>query len=233
MKAMILAAGRGERLRPLTDSCPKPLLTVQQKPLMQYHIEQLARLGVNEFVVNLAWLGEQIRQYFGDGQSLGVQIRYSEEFDGVLETAGGIKRALALLTKGSALNDDPFLVINGDVFCDIDYSLLLHRNLATETLAHLVLVPNPCHHPQGDFVLTSSGQLSLDDTLTDSRYTYSGIGLYRPSFFSCVPEGKQPLAPWLKHFIAQGKVSAQLYQGFWCDVGTPERLAALNHLTAH
>ncbi|RLJ67729.1 N-acetylmuramate alpha-1-phosphate uridylyltransferase MurU [Sulfurisoma sediminicola] len=214
---MILAAGRGERMRPLTDRTPKPLLPVAGRPLIVWHIERLAAAGFRDVVINHAHLGDQIEALLGDGDAWGVRIRYSEEPAGALETAGGIANALPLL------GDAPFLVINGDIFCDWDVSRA-RTVLAAGLLAHLVLVPNPGHHPSGDFALT-------DDMLDagKERHTFAGIGVYRPELFAAIERGQvAKLAPLLDAAIAAGRVSGELHDGRWVDVGTPERLAALD-----
>jgi MurNAc alpha-1-phosphate uridylyltransferase len=215
MKAMLLAAGRGERLRPLTDAHPKPLLLVRGKPLIVWHLEALARAGVAEVVINLSWLGEQIRARLGTGSEWGLSIEYSEEGREPLETGGGIFRALPLL--GPA----PFLLVNADVLTGYDL-----RRLVPEpgSQAHLVLVPNPPHYPGGDFGL-EQGLVSLSAT---PRYTYAGIGLYTPRFFEGCRDGKFPLLPLLQRAIRAGQLRGELYSGPWVDVGSPERLAALN-----
>ncbi len=213
-RAMVLAAGRGERLRPLTDRTPKPLLCVRGKPLIVHHLEKLSRLGVKQVVINLAWLGERIAAALGDGAQWSLRIRYSDEGGEALETGGGIFQALPWL--GPA----PFLVVNADVFTELDYSAL---QIAPEALAQLVLVSNPSHHPHGDF--------ALDDGLVleqgSPRWTYAGIGLYRPELFEGCSPGKFPLLPLLKRAIAARRLRGQLYGGLWSDVGTVERLAAL------
>jgi MurNAc alpha-1-phosphate uridylyltransferase len=214
MRAMILAAGRGERMRPLTDHTPKPLLRVGGRTLIEHQLQRLATAGYREVAVNLSWLGEQIRETLGDGSRFGLQIRYSEEPPGALETAGGIRHALPLL--GAA----PFLVVNGDIWCDHP----LTPFDPGEALAHLVLVDNPEQHPQGDFSLHG-------DRASDSggqRLTFSGIGYYRPELFDGLGEGPQPLAPLLRKAMAQGLVSGEHYRGNWIDVGTPQRLNALD-----
>lgn len=217
MKAMILAAGRGERMRPLTDSCPKPLLCVAGKPLIVWHLERLVKAGFREVVINHAHLGEQIEALLGDGDAWGLSITYSAEPPGALETAGGIAQALSLL------GDEPFLVINGDIFCDWNPA---QANLADDVLAHLVLVPNPEHHPDGDFVLDGA-KVGADGTAP--RLTFSGIGVYRPALFAGIVPGQvAKLAPLLREAMAQGKVSGELYRGRWTDVGTPQRLDALD-----
>ena len=215
MKAMILAAGRGERMRPLTDHTPKPLLPVAGKPLIQWHIEALVAAGFHDIVINHAWLGERIEAALGDGSRWGADIVYSPEPGGALETGGGILQALPLL---AGEGDAPFLVINGDIVCDLDPSRLPAR---IDGLAHLVMVPNPGHHPAGDFVLS-------DGRLHDSegpRLTFGGIGLYRPELFAHREPGAFPLAPLLRDAMAAGQVSGQCHRGLWIDVGTPQRLA--------
>ena len=216
MGAMILAAGRGERMRPLTDHTPKPLLPVGGKPLIVWHIERLAQAGVAELVINHAHLGQQIEQALGDGAAWGVQIQYSPEVQ-ALETAGGIAQALPLL------GEEPFMVINGDVFTDIDYGSLA---LPAGKLAHLVLVDNPPQHAQGDFALAQG--LVSDDI--DPRLTFSGVGIYQPQLFAPVVRGQAAkLAPLLRAAMSQQQVSGQHHRGIWHDIGTPERLAQLDH----
>lgn len=217
MKAMILAAGRGERMRPLTDTTPKPLLVLRGKPVAVWVIERLARAGIRQLVVNHAHLGNKIEQALGDGRDFGVEIRYSPEAE-ALETAGGIANALPLL------GAEPFVVVNGDIYCDFDFGRLLRQSLDAR-LAHLVLVPNPQHNPNGDFALDGS-KVALDG---GPRNTFSGIALYRPEFFGGVTRGaKAKLAPLLTEAIRQGRISGELHPGVWHDIGTPERLAALN-----
>lgn len=216
MKAMILAAGRGERMRPLTDDTPKPLLLVAGKPLIQWHIEELQRAGFTEIVINHAWHGQQIEDTLGDGAQFGVRIVYSAEGETGLETGGGIYHALSLLTE--AASDVPFLVVNGDVVTDIDFRQLPRQITG---LAHLVLVPNPEHHPQGDFALQAG---SVTDN-GEPRLTFSGIGIYHPQLFAQCKEGVFPLAPLLRQAMGQGQVSGEYYAGAWIDVGTPTRLA--------
>jgi MurNAc alpha-1-phosphate uridylyltransferase len=223
MKAMILAAGRGDRLRPHTDATPKPLLEVAGKPLIQWHIEALAAGGIAELVINHAWLGDQIEAVLGDGSAFGVQISYSPEPEGALETGGGIFQALPLLRDGAEDEDAPFLVVNGDVLTDIDFARLPRRIAG---LAHLVMVPNPTHHPAGDFCLQGE-QVTLN---SGPRLTFSGIGLYRPSLFGRCQRGAFPLAPLLQVAIAEGRVSGELHPGLWIDVGTAERLAEANRV---
>jgi len=217
MKAMILAAGRGERMRPLTDATPKPLIEVHGKILIARLIEALARSGVREIVINHAHLGHLIEAALGDGRSFGVAIRYSREAE-ALETAGGIAKALPLLGAG------PFIAVNGDIFCDFDFSTLVGRALGQD-LAHLVLVANPPHHPQGDFCLSSTEVYSIGEP----KLTFSGIGLYRPELFKGIPSGSRgQLAPLLRAAMARKRVSGEVHRGVWHDVGTPERLSALN-----
>jgi MurNAc alpha-1-phosphate uridylyltransferase len=236
-QAMILAAGRGERMRPLTDHCPKPLLEVRGKPLMQYHVEALQRNGFRDLVVNTAWLGQQIENRFapltsavasGTSGAAPLSIRYSDEgrdFGGALETAGGIARALPLL-------DDAFWLVGGDVYVpQFEFSrAALDRFAAGSALAHLFLVPNPPHNLKGDFGIRPSGIALSRDTV---QYTYSTIGLYRKALFASLPAGnpqglKAPLAPLLRAAMDNGQVTAEIYTGPWTDVGTPERLAQLN-----
>ena len=212
--AMILAAGRGERMRPLTDHTPKPLLEAGGRPLIGHHLTALAAAGVREVVINHAHLGAQIEAALGDGAVYGLRIRYSPE-ETALETGGGIFQALPLLGPG------PFLVVNGDVWTDLD---LGHLRLAGQDLAHLVLVPNPSHHPAGDFVL-ADGRVVPEGP---ARLTFSGIGVYRAALFEGCAPGRFPLAPLLRAAIAAGRVSGEMHAGRWTDVGTPERLAALD-----
>lgn len=219
MKAMILAAGRGERMRPLTDAIPKPLLPVAGKPLIQWHIEALQRAGFSEIVINHAWLGEQIEAALGDGSRFGVRIAYSAEGDTALETGGGIYKALPLLTGGEAgeAADAPFLVINADVLTDMDFR---HLPRQIPGLAHLVLVSNPVHHPRGDFVL--QGEFVIAEG--EPRLTFSGIGIYRPQLFDHCAPGAFPLAPVLRQAMALGQVTGEYHAGAWLDVGTQARL---------
>lgn len=216
MKAMILAAGRGERMRPLTDHTPKPLLTAAGKPLIEYTIKQLVSAGFNDIVINHAHLGKQIENKLGDGNQFGAIISYSPEGEQGLETAGGIINALHLL------GDDVFLVVNGDIATDFPFAEL--RNLNVD-LAHLVLVNNPDHNVQGDFGLDSNGKVTETGF---ENLTFSGIGLYRPELFSNTPAGSRKLAPLLRQAISDHRVSGQKYEGFWMDIGTPERLQELD-----
>jgi len=214
MKAMILAAGRGERLRPITDNIPKPLVEVRGKSLIQHHIEALVAAGFTELVINHAWHGEKIEQALGDGSRFGATIQYSAE--GIaLETGGGIHRALPLL------GDDPFLVVNGDVFTDYPFARLVNQ---PSKLVHLVLVPNPPQHPKGDFAL-QEGKLVRAGNVT---HTYSGIGVYSPRFFKDCKPGKFSIAPMLYTAIDEAQITGEVYEGVWEDVGTIERLNRLN-----
>lgn len=216
MRAMILAAGRGARMRPLTDHTPKPLLEVGGKPLIVWHIERLAQAGITELVINNAYLGQQIEDRLGDGTQWHVHIQYSAE-QTALETAGGIAKALPLL------GDESFLVVNGDVFTDIDYAA---TSLPVGKLAHLVMVDNPQQHAEGDFAL----QDGLVKQAADNRLTFSGIGVYHPDLFKSVQSGEAAkLAPLLISAMQQGLVSGQHHTGIWHDIGTPERLAQLDH----
>jgi len=218
---MILAAGRGERLRPHTDKIPKPLLEVGGKPLIVRLIEALAASGIREVVINHAHLGAHIEAALGNGRRFGIGIRYSHETE-ALETAGGIAKALPLL------GVDPFVVVNGDIYCDFDFSVLATRALGHD-LAHLVLVANPPHHPEGDFTF-GHGRVGEAGT---PRWTFSGIGLYRPELFgNILPGGKAQLAPLLRAAMANERVSGEVHGGIWHDVGTPERLFALNERVA-
>lgn len=214
MRAMILAAGRGERLRPLTDSTPKPLLNVAGKPLIAWHLENLAAAGFREIVINLAHLGGQLEEALGDGTAWGVHIQYSPEPPGALETGGGIFQALPLL--GSS----PFAVVNGDIWCDFPLAQL--RAVKCEW-AHLVLVPNPAHNPDGDFAL-QAGRLRPAGAL---RHTFSGIGVYHPRLFNGCEEGRWSIVPLLRRTMQEHLVTGELYRGEWVDPGTPERLASL------
>lgn len=214
---MVLAAGRGERMRPLTDSTPKPLLQVNGKPLIQYHVEALARAGMDLIVVNHARFGEQIEACLGDGGAYGLKILYSPEGERPLETGGGIKNALP------RLGGQPFVVVNGDIWTDYPFSRL---PIAPEGLAHLVLVANPAHNPDGDFSL-HDGEVTNGG---GERLTYSGIGVLSPLLFQSQPDNVFPLAPLLHEAIGGGQVSGEYYSGKWVDVGTPERLAQLNRL---
>ncbi len=213
---MLLAAGRGERLRPITDTLPKPLVEVARKPLIVYHLEALARAEVRDVVINLSWLGEKIRATLGDGNRYGVRITYSDEGPVPLETGGGIHRALPLL------GPHPFLVVNSDVWTDLDFSRVLTLEEGAD--ARLLLAPNPPHHPRGDFGL--DGDLVVEREA--GRFTYTGIGVYRPGLFAGCAPGKFPLLPLLQHAIAARRLRGEVYRGEWLDIGSPERLAWLD-----
>jgi MurNAc alpha-1-phosphate uridylyltransferase len=216
---MILAAGRGERMRPLTDVLPKPLLEVHGKPLIVWHVEKLARNGFSEVIINLAHLGHKIPEALGDGSKWGIKITYSDEREfGALESAGGIVNAMPLL------GDETFLVVNGDIFCDYEFDVNFKLK---EKLAHLILVPNPEHNPKGDFALEGSYVRNAGD----EKYTFSGIGYYNPRIFKSLQKGKSALAPLLREKIAQELLSGELYEGIWHDIGTPERLNEINRDT--
>lgn len=221
MQAMILSAGRGERMRPLTDTCPKPLLPVNGKSLVHYHLEKLVKQGVKRVVINHAWLGHLIEQQLGDGRQFGLEICYSPEPHGGLETAGGIIRALPLL------GDEPFWVINGDIYTEFDFAKL-PRTLAPNHHAHLLLVPNPSHHPHGDFGL-KHGILQPRQHGIES-FTYAGMGLYSPQFFADYHPGSEQflkLRPLLEQGVAGQRIAATVFHEYWTDVGTPARLTAL------
>jgi N-acetyl-alpha-D-muramate 1-phosphate uridylyltransferase len=238
MRAMILAAGRGERMRPLTDAHPKPLLEVGGRPLIEWHLQSLARAGFRDIVINLSWLGSQISAHLGDGARFGVSIRYSEEGPEPLETGGGIFRALRWL------GPDPFVVVNGDVWTDYRYERLPRLDAAA--LAALVLVPNPPQHPRGDFCVqaraaAATGEAGWDIAAEDvgaaaaptvPRRTFSGIGVYRQEFFAGCSDGRFPLLPLLRRAAAARQLRAELYDGEWHDIGTPERLRALDERLA-
>ena len=221
MKAFILAAGRGERMRPLTDHTPKPLLVAGGKPLIVWHLERLAAAGFRDIVINHAHLGAQIETALGDGSQWGLSIRYSPEPPGALETAGGIATALPLL------GDEPFLVVNGDVYCDFDFGRFFRLTAeGWKPAAHLVMVANPAHHTGGDFsldcerVIYASGEQTL---------TYAGIGVFSPAFFAGVQPGSvMKLRPLLDAAIAAGTLTGERFAGRWVDVGTPQRLAELD-----
>ena len=217
MKAIILAAGRGERMLPLTEHTPKPLLAVAGQPLIAHHLQRLAGAGFGEVVINLSHLGDQIRAALGDGSAFGLRILYSQEPQPALETGGGIVNALPLLGAGQ------FLVINGDVWCDYPWHRL--RQIKTET-AHLLLVDNPAHHPAGDFALRGLRVAPVDEANTS--LTYAGIGVFHPRFFGAAPAGEAfPLGPLLHQAAAAGQLTGEHYRGQWLDVGTVERLEAL------
>lgn len=222
MKAMILAAGRGERMRPLTDQTPKPLLAAGGKPLIVWHLQRLATAGFRDIVINHAYLGEQIEAALGDGAAHGVRISYSPEPPGALETAGGIANAMPLL------GNDPFMAVNGDIYCDWDFTRA-NTALHEHDLAHLVMVNNPAHHPVGDFVLEHGKLMSPILTSRATRLTFSGIGIYRPQLFAGIARGtRAKLAPLLTEAMLSGKVSGEQHAGRWEDIGTPQRLAELD-----
>ncbi len=220
MRAMILAAGVGERMRPLTEHTPKPLLQVAGIPLIEHHLRRLALAGIAELVINVSHLGKQIMDYCGDGSAWGVSISYSQE-DEPLETAGGIIAALPLL------EDAPFLVVNGDIWIDYPFERLAAHPLRTNETAHLVLVGNPPQHPAGDFQLDDNDWVRVLPSAAVG-WTYTGVGMYTPAFFAGYPAGKIPLRPLLDAAISQGQVGGQRYRGQWQDVGTPERLRELD-----
>ena len=216
MKAMILAAGRGERMRPLTDTLPKPLLEVHGKPLIVHHLENLSKSGFKDVIINIAHLGYKIPEALGDGSRWGLTISYSDEQEsGALESLGGIVKALPLL------GDEPFLVVNGDVFCD--YAFEYDFDLS-DKMAHLILVPNPPHNEKGDFGLEGS----LVCNKSDDMVTFSGIGYYNPKIFKNSEPTKAPLAPLLRKMIEKKEISGELYRGIWHDIGTPQRLQTIN-----
>ena len=214
MKAMILAAGRGERLRPLTDETPKPLIKVAGKSLIEYHLTNLADSGFKEIIINTAWLAEKIHQQLGDGSNYGLSITYSDEGE-ALETAGGIINALPLL------GNEPFLVVNGDIWCDFDFSTL--PDLKEKTQAHLVLVNNPEHNKKGDFALDNG----IIKNTGNAMHTYSGMGIYSTDFFAEQKTGSLPLAPILRRKSDANLISGQIHNGLWTDVGTFERMQEL------
>jgi MurNAc alpha-1-phosphate uridylyltransferase len=217
MKAMILAAGRGERMRHLTENTPKPLLKIADKALIEYSLEGLVNAGFAEIVINVAYLGQQIQEYCGDGSRWGVSIQYSDEGETALETAGGIAKALPLL------GEKPFLVVNADIL--FDYPLAELRNKQVDW-AHLVMIDNPPHHPQGDFCLQADGRLSEQG---EPKYTFSGIGVYHPAMFADLQVG-QPLKlrPVLNLAMQQQRISGEYFNGLWLDIGTPERLQEIS-----
>lgn len=216
MKAMILAAGLGTRMRPLTDHCPKPLLPVAGKPLIVHHLERLAAAGITDIVINVSYRAEQIIEALGDGRRFGVSLAFSHEAT-PLETAGGIRHALPLL------GDAPFLLINGDVWCNVALETLPELR---DDLAHLVLVDNPDHHTQGDFALDDTGRVRLEGT---PRLTYAGLAILAPSLVASLPDdAPAKLAPLLREAITTGRVGGTHHRGSWVDIGTPERLEALD-----
>jgi len=218
MRAMILAAGRGERLRPLTDTVPKPLFDIHGKSLIERHLEKLAQAGFREVIINLAHLGDMIRDTLGNGSNWGLNIHYSPEPPGALDTGGGIQQALPLL------GESPFAIINGDIFSH--YPLARLRAIKCDH-AHLVLVPNPAHNPDGDFAL-QGGHVTPDaEKVGQKRYTFSGISVYHPRFFTSAPGGRYSVVPMLYTAAALKHVTGEIYRGLWHDIGTPERLEAL------
>ncbi|HFC30116.1 MAG TPA: nucleotidyltransferase family protein [Oceanospirillales bacterium] len=218
MRALILAAGKGERMRPLTLFKPKPLLEVCGIPLIEYHIINLKKAGFKQIVVNVSWLAQQIMQRLGNGSQFGVEIRYSYEGEKPLETGGGMLKALPLL------NNEAFLVVNGDIFTDFDFSEI---SIQDDKLAHLVLVKNPAHNPNGDFALTEDNLLTNNNS--QQKLTYSGIGIYHPKLFKEAQAGKFSVIPLVKQAIAKNLVSGQIHQQQWDDIGTIERLTAINN----
>ena len=220
MKAMVLAAGRGERMRPLTNDTPKPLLKVGERCLLDFQLDALAKAGIYDVVINTAWLADQLKDHVGDGSKYQLNVTFTFENDGALDTGGGIFNALELL------GDEPFLVANSDIWTDIDYGSL---TVAKDDLAHLVLVDNPPHHPEGDFNL-NEGRVSED---SGQRLTFSGVGVYRAQLFADVTPGKFPLLPLLHAAMRDNRVSGEWYRGSWMDIGTPDRLKALQYLLGH
>lgn len=216
MHAMLLAAGRGERMRPLTDTCPKPLLKVAGRALIDYQLDRLANAGVRDVVINVSWLAEQLVAHCGTGDRWGLRIHYSEEHE-ALETAGGIIQALP------QLGTQPFLIMNADVWTDFSITALLGRSLEP-ACAHLVMVDNPVHHPNGDFCLRER-HLQIEG---ENRLTFSGIGLYHPAFFAGFATGRRPLLQLLNLAMQERRLFGEHHDGIWTDVGTPERLATLN-----
>lgn len=226
MKAMILAAGLGNRMRPLTLTTPKPLLAVGDKPLIVWHIEKLKAMGVQDIVINTAWLAERLVEHLGDGSAFGVNILWSHEGEG-LETAGGIINALPLL------GDQPFLLVNGDVWTEIDFAQVatpqrMQQLEKQQFLAHLVLVENPVQHPDGDFCLYQNQAYLHGQYADGENLTFSGVSLLSPALFAGLEQGKRPLAPLLKQAMQQNKVSAEKATARWVDVGTPQRLQQLD-----
>ena len=244
MHAMVLAAGRGERMRPLTDTTPKPMLRVKGRPLIDWHLNALSTAGVVEVVINLAHLGDQIREHVGAGDQYGLHIRYSQEPPGALETAGGIATAQPWVDHQGRHHPGPFLVINADIFTDwpMQQALAIAQDWSsrgpesqgpnTAARCHLILVDNPSHHPQGDFGLaqaTDGSPARVTERSTQGSLTFSGIGVYDPRVFTGIAPGQRaPLAPLLHQAVAEGRCTGSHYRGLWCDVGTPERLAQLN-----
>lgn len=222
MKAMILAAGVGERMRPLTDHTPKPLLCLAGVPMIEHHIRRLAAAGFSELVINVSHLGDLITAYCGDGRAWGVRVTYSRE-DAPLETAGGIVQALP------QFEGAPFLVVNGDIWTDYPFERLAAYKMRAAETAHLVMVNNPPQHPGGDFALDDARWVRVL-AAGSAGWTYSGVGIYTPAFFDGMPAGKMPLRPLLDSAIAQGRLGGERYSGQWHDVGTPQRLQQLDAL---
>ena len=223
MKTIILAAGRGERMQPLTDTTPKPLLKAGKKRLIEYTIDALVQAGLRDIVINHAHLGAQFPATLGDGKRYGARIQYSDEHEGRLETAGGIINALPLL------GEAPFLVVNGDIWTDYPFAHLANKTLTETQRCHLILVANPEHNPKGDFAL-SSGLLS---DMGSEKYTYSGVGLYHPALFANLPAKSMPLKPILMKAIELNQAYGEIYQGQWSDIGTVSRLNALSEQLSH
>jgi MurNAc alpha-1-phosphate uridylyltransferase len=221
---IILAAGHGTRMRPLTDKIPKPLLKVGEHSLIEHHIHKLSAQGFKHIVINTAYLGDKIQQQLGNGERYGIEIRYSDESStGALETAGGIKKSLPLI------DSDPFLVVNADIYSDFDFSSMLEIEAAK--LGCLVLIPNPDHNPDGDFIVNDANTNRRHTADSNATMTFSGIALYRKKIFSALPQGKLALGPILKQMISDDRLVALPYYGGWTDVGTPERLKQLNATT--
>ena len=221
MRAMILAAGRGERMRPLTDKLPKPMLEINNKPLIQYHVENLVQAGIVDIVINHAVFGDQIETYLGDGKDFGARIVYSSEGDQPLETAGGIVKALSLL------GEVPFLTVNADIWTDFPFQQLLNLSGDLSShLAHIILVDNPVHNPEGDFSLSENRVLNEGARML----TFSGISVFTPEFFKGCASGRKPLAPMIRQAVSHGQVSGIHYQGQWRDIGSPERLQELRQV---
>jgi len=224
MKAMVLAAGKGERMLPLTATTPKPLLEAGGKALIIHQLEKLAAAGFTDVVINHAWLGEQVESALGNGSDLGLSIRWSRESE-PLETAGGIIQALPLLLEKA--DGQPFVCVNSDIWTNFDFGRLQDA-CTDDCLAYLVLVDNPAHHPEGDFVL--DGGCVRQAGPGESRHTYSGIAVYHPDLFAGVPAGKQSVVPLLKQAMAAGRVRGEYFDGQWFDIGTPQRLQELDDL---
>lgn len=232
--AMILAAGRGERMRPLTDTTPKPMLSVQGKPLIAWHLEAMAAAGIHHVVINLAYLGDQIKSFVGSGDRFGLSVRFSQEPPGALETAGGIAQAQPWLSHGPLRQPQPFLVVNADIWTDwpLAQAHQIRKTFfdrpASTCRCHLVMVDNPAHHPEGDFSLRGE---TIGPKNPSGNLTFSGIGVYDPRMFSTITPGhRAALAPLLNQMIAQGYCTGSYHRGLWSDVGSPERLLELNQV---